>query len=49
MFGFIKKIFIVLSNSLFNASNHTKRVSLLNQKGEIQPTDINLHPNENNH
>ena len=26
------------------ASNHTKRVSLSNQKCEIQPTLINLHP-----
>ena len=28
------------------ASNHTKRVSLSNQKCEIQPTLINLHPIE---
>ena len=29
-----------------NASNHTKYVSLSNKKCEIQPTLINLHPNE---
>ena len=31
---------------LVNASNHTKCLSLSNQKCEIQPTLINLHPNE---
>ena len=29
-----------------NGSNHTKCVSLSNQKCEIQPTLINLNPNE---
>ena len=46
MFGIIKKMFIVLLTSIVNASNHTKCVSLSNQKCEIQPTLINLHPNE---
>ena len=32
--------------NIVNASNHTKCVSLSNQKCEIQPTFINLHPNE---
>ena len=31
--------------SIVNASNHTKRVSLSNQKCDIQPT-FHLHPNE---
>ena len=46
MFGLIKNIFIVLSTGLVNGSNHTKCVSLINQKYQIQPTLINLHPNE---
>ena len=32
--------------NIVNASNHTKCVSLSNQKCEIQPTFIILHPNE---
>ena len=39
-------MFIVLLTSIVNACNHTKCVSLSNQKCEIQPTLINLHPNE---
>ena len=31
---------------IVNASNHTKCVSLSTQKYMIQPTLINLHPNE---
>ena len=46
MFGLIKKMFIELLTGLFNESNHTKCVSLSNQKRMIQPTLINLHPNE---
>ena len=46
MFGLIKKMFIVLSSSIVNASNHTKCVSLSYQKCEIQLTFINLDPNE---
>ena len=39
-------MFIVLSASIANASNHTKSMSLCNQKCDIQPIVINLHPNE---
>ena len=46
MFGIIKKIFMVLLASIVKASNHTKCVSLSNQKCEIQCTLIKLHPNE---
>ena len=46
MFGLIKKIFIGLLTGLFNGSNHTKCILLSNQKCMIQPTFINLHPNE---
>ena len=46
MFGIIKKMFIVLLTSLFNVSNHTKCLSLINRKFEIQPTFFNFHPNE---
>ena len=46
MFGLIKKTFIGLLTGLVNGSNHTKCVSLSNQKCELQPTPINLHPNE---
>ena len=46
MFGLIKKIFIGLLTGLLNGSNHIKCVLLSNQKCEIQPTLINLHPNE---
>ena len=46
MLELIKKTFIVLLISIVNASNHTKCVSLSNQKRMIQPTLINLHPNE---
>ena len=49
MFGIIKKMFfILLTNIIVNASNHTKCVSLSNKKCEIQPSLINLHPNEHN-
>ena len=34
--------------SIVNASNHTKCLSLSNQKYMIQPTFINLHPNKYN-
>ena len=47
MFGLIKNIFIGLLTCLVNGSNHTKCVSLSNQKFIIQPTLINLHSNEN--
>ena len=47
MFALIKKIFIGLLTDIISASNHTKCVSLSNQKCMTQPTLINLHPNEN--
>ena len=43
MLGIIFKMFIVLLSGIVNASNHTKCVSLTNQKSKIQPTLINLH------
>ena len=46
MFVLIKKMFIGLLTSLVNGSNHDKHVSLSNQKCMIQPTLINIHPNE---
>ena len=46
MFGLIKKIFIGLLIGIVGAYNHTKCVSLRNQKCEIQPSFTNLHPNE---
>ena len=46
MFGIIKKMFIVLLSCIVYASNLTNYVSLSNQKYEIKPTFINLHPNE---
>ena len=39
-------MFIVLLSSIVKASNHTKCVSLNNQKSKIQLNLINLHPNE---
>ena len=44
--GSIKKIYNGLLTGIVSASNHTKCVSLSNQKCMIQPTFINLHPNE---
>ena len=44
----LKKIIIVLLTSIVNASNYTKCVYVSDQKCEIQPTFINLHPNEYN-
>ena len=46
MFMLIKKTFIGLLTALVNASNHRKCAFLTNQKCVIQPTIINLHPNE---
>ena len=46
MFRLIKKIFMGLSISIVNASNHRKCISLSNQKCMIQPILINLHPDE---
>ena len=46
MLGIIRKMFIALLSSIVNASNHTKSVLLSNHNCMIQPTLINLHPNE---
>ena len=46
MLGTTKKLFAVLLSSIVNASNYRECVSLNNQKCMIQPTLINLHPNE---
>ena len=40
------RLFVGLLISIANASNHTKCVSLNNQKCMTQPTLIDLHPNE---
>ena len=42
----IKKIFLRLLIDAADASNHTKCVWLSNQNCMIEPTLINLHPNE---
>ena len=42
----IERIFIGLLTGLVKSSNHTKRVLLSNHKYMIQPTRVNLHPNE---
>ena len=39
-------MFIVLLSNMVNGLNHTKCMSLRNQKCMIQATIINLHPNE---
>ena len=46
MFRLIKKIFIGLVTGIVSAPNHKKCMLLSNQKCMIQPTLINLHPNE---
>ena len=46
MFGLIKKMFMGVLIRLVNTSNHTKCISLSNQKCMTQPTNINLHPND---
>ena len=46
MLGIIKIFIVLLTNIIVNVSNHTKCISLDNQKCEIQPTALNLHPSE---
>ena len=46
MLGVIKNMFFVLLSNIVHESNHTKCVSLSNQKCMTQPTLINLHPDE---
>ena len=46
MFGFNKKMFVVLLTCVFHASNHRKYISLNCQQCMTQPTLINLHLNQ---
>ena len=46
MFSLINKISMELLMNIVNASNHTKCVSLRNQKCMMQANLINLHPDE---
>ena len=46
MLGLIKKIFTRLVTGLVNGSNDNKCLSSSNQKCMIQPSLINLDPNE---
>ena len=46
MFEIITKMLTVLLINIVNGSNHTKCVSLINQKYMTQPTLINLQANE---
>ena len=46
VFEIIKRMLILLLSNIVNASNHTKCVSLSNQKREIWSTLINLHSNK---
>ena len=46
MFELISKIFVGLLTGIVSASKDKKCVSLSNQKCEIQPVFINLHPNQ---
>ena len=46
MFELTKKIFFGLLTGLINGFNHAKCVLLSNEEYEIEPTLINLHPNE---
>ena len=47
MFGFIKELFTgLLTSIVVNASRYTKCVYLSDQKFNIQPILINLHPNK---
>ena len=41
-------MFIALLTNIVDSSNYTKSASLNNQKCEIQPISVNLHPNEYN-
>ena len=46
MSGLIKQLSIESLASIVNASNHTRCISLKSQQCIIQPTLINLYPNE---
>ena len=46
MFGLNKNKNFLITNRIVSASNHTKCMSLSNQKCITQPFLVNLHPNE---
>ena len=46
VFGLTKKIVIALLTGVVNGTDHTKCVSLINQKCKIQSFIINLNSNE---
>ena len=46
MFGLIKKKITGILIDIVSTSNHTKCMSLTNQKCTTQPILINLHPNK---
>ena len=46
MFRLNEEIFIGLLTALANGYNHTKCISLINQKCQSQPILINFHPNQ---
>ena len=46
MFGLVKNFFIGLVTVIVSGYNHAKCVSMSYQECMIQPTLINLHPNE---
>ena len=48
MFGIIKKKFIILLSNIVNGSNHTKWVSLNNQKCITQHANVNVNLMEEN-
>ena len=45
-FSLCSLLFIGLVDNIVNASNHTRSISLKSQQCMIEPTLINLHPNE---
>ena len=46
MFRLSKKVLVMKLTSIVSASNHTKCISLSNQKCMTRPSVINSHPNE---
>ena len=46
MFGLFKKMFIGLLNSIVSTFNHTKFMSLMNQKCMTESTLTSFHPDE---
>ena len=48
MFGLIKKVFIAILASITNVCNHTKFISLINQKCITRSALIDFNPDECN-